>query len=65
MMLAVEALVDTFSGPDNDTERGMLVGSLLAHCVAIPRVAAQAAGVPTDKIIGSVHASLISEDGKR
>ena len=64
-MLAVEALVDTFSGPDNDTERGMLVGLCQPTVLAIPRVAAQAAGVPTDKIIGSVHASLISEDGKR
>lgn len=63
-MLAVEALVDTFSGPDNATERGMLVGSLPAHC-GYPACRSPGCWRATDKIIGSVHASLISEDGKR
>ena len=55
---SVEALLATFHGEENEHERGMLVGALLAHAVSILHLASQTLGVPTDRIIGSVAASL-------
>jgi len=39
-------------------ERGMLAASFLSVAVLILRTCASASGVPTDKILGSVAASL-------
>ncbi len=55
---AVETMLATFNGPGNESERGMLVGALLAHSVAILRLASQTLGVDPDKILGSVATSL-------
>lgn len=53
----VEALLDTFRNAD-DIERGMLLGGLLAHSVAILNLASRAIDVPSDTILASVGASL-------
>lgn len=43
-----------------DFERGQLAGSFLTLAVEISRCCASASGIPTDKILGSVAASLQS-----
>jgi hypothetical protein len=55
---SVETMLATYHGEENEHERGMLLGALLAHAVAILHLASQTLGVPTDRIIGSVAASL-------
>jgi hypothetical protein len=55
---AVELLLDSYHGPHNERERGMLVGAMLAHSVAILRAASQAAGVEPARILGAVALSL-------
>jgi hypothetical protein len=55
---SVETMISTFNGPGNDAERGMLVGALLAHSVAILNLASQTLGVDPASILGSVAVSL-------
>jgi hypothetical protein len=55
---AVESMLATYQGGDNEAERGMLLGALLSHSVAILRLASQTLGVDPDKILGSVATSL-------
>jgi hypothetical protein len=54
---SVNAMLETYR-EDSDLARGQLLGSLVAHAVAILRLASQTMGVDPDKILGSVAATL-------
>lgn len=54
---SVNAMLLTYKH-DSDVARGMLLGAVLSHAVAILHLASQTLGVDPAKILGSVAASL-------
>lgn len=57
-----ELMLSTYSGdePSKAAEREKLLAAVFGHAVAILRLASREIGVPPDKILGGVRASLIS-----
>lgn len=63
---SVEAMLSTYDekSESDKAERGMLLGGLLAHAVALTSALATARGCTTDEIVKGVHASLVSDPPK-